>query len=138
MCVVIHSVAIAQVRLDWLIVCTAVPDKDGAWAIDREVRQLKVPSLPYRHRRFAVATQVVNWDRHDDEPTAFITGPDERALPLASPSVVTVAGEADRVDTAVFVFDDVTFSSPGTHKATIVIEGVPFASAPFHVELCRG
>lgn len=130
--------ALAQVRLDWLIVCTAAPDQDGAWSISCVVQQLKVPALPHRHRRFAVAAQIQNWDRHDDEPTAFITGPDERTLPVAAPSVVRVAGEAHRADTAAFVFDDVTFSSPGTHKATIVIEGVPFASAPFHVELCRG
>lgn len=131
-------VSITAVRLDWLIVCAATQADDGSWAIDCVVQQLHVPSLPYRHRRLAVAAQVLNWDKHDDQPTAFLTGPDDVPLAVGGPTMVTVAGGADRADTAAFLFDDVTFAAPGRHKATIVIEGVPFASGAFDVALCRG
>lgn len=96
---------------------------------------LEVASLPAHLPRLTVSAHIANWDRLKDRPKVYISGPDGRRVVARLSTLATLADEPERRDVAAFVFCDLEIAAEGPYSAMLVIDGVPFASRSFRIQL---
>lgn len=94
--------------------------------------------MPARLPQLIVSAHVVNWDRLKDRPKVVISGPDGSLIAARQSAIATLPNAPERLDAAAFVFQDLVFATEGPYSATLVIEGVPFASRAFRIQLSTG
>ena len=123
-------------RLDSLEFGEASRSPDGSWALRRPIAHLRVDSLPADYAPLMLAGRVQHWDDTSDQPAAFITDPAGREVAgRESAERVALTDCNGPAGVAAFVFTQVRFLVPGSYTVTLMIEGIPFASCHFQVEL---